>query len=407
MAGTKTFEYTVIANGSTRTGKIDGPDTQTVARHLRENGLTPIAIDEVSKTGLNMEIKLGGNRVSAKDVAVVIRQLATMVNAGLSLFNSLSAIIDQAASPGLTAILREVAYEVEGGSSLGEAMAKHPRVFSPVVIAMIKAGEAGGFLDTVLVSVAEQMESELRLRRAVKSAMVYPIVVLCFAGVIVVIMLLFIVPVFQGIFESVDKELPLPTMTLVKLSGFLRIAGLPVAAGLGALGWWWSKHKNDLAIRRKVDPIKLKTPILGGLLLKVALARLSRSIATMSAVGVPIVQTLEIVGDTAGNIVVTEAVERVKNQVMNGIGLGKAIAAEPIFGAMISHMVAVGEEAGALDQMLDKVAQFYDEEVAAATASITSIIEPILIAVVGAVVGSILISLYLPIFQLSTGAGLE
>ncbi|MDR2567380.1 MAG: type II secretion system F family protein [Bifidobacteriaceae bacterium] len=406
MAGVKTFEYTVIADGSTRSGKIDGPDQQTVARHLRENGLTPIAIDEVSKSGLNMEIKLGGDRAKPKDVAVAMRQLATMVNAGLSLFNSLNAIIEQAGSPALTAVLREVAGDVETGSSLGEAMAKHPRVFSPVTIAMIKAGEAGGFLDTVLLSVAEQMESELRLRRAVTSAMVYPAVVLVFAAIIVVIMLLFIVPVFQGIFEGVGKELPLPTLILVKLSEFLKIAGIPLLAGIIFFVWWWNRHKNDLSVRMKLDPIKLKTPIVGGLLLKVALARLSRSIATMSAVGVPIVQTLEIVGETAGNVVVTEAVERVKVQVMNGIGLGKAIATEPVFGAMIAHMVAVGEEAGALDQMLDKVAEFYDEEVTAATASITSIIEPVLIAVVGAIVGSILIALYLPIFQLTTGAAL-
>ncbi|MDR1633502.1 MAG: type II secretion system F family protein [Bifidobacteriaceae bacterium] len=407
MAGIKTFEYTVIANGSTRSGKIDGPDQQTVARHLRENGLTPIAIDEVSKTGLNMEIKLGGSRAKPKDVAIAMRQLATMVNAGLSLFNSLNAIIEQAASPALTAVLREVAGDVETGSSLGEAMSKHPRVFSPVTIAMIKAGEAGGFLDTVLISVAEQMESELRLRRAVTSAMVYPAVVLIFAAVIVVIMLLFIVPVFQGIFESVGKDLPLPTLILVKVSEFLKIAGLPLLAALIWFIWWWNRHKNDISVRQKVDPIKLKMPIVGPLMQKVALARLSRSIATMSSVGVPIVQTLEIVGETAGNVLVTEAVERVKVQVMNGVALGKAIAAEPIFGAMISHMVAVGEEAGALDQMLDKVAQFYDEEVAAATASITSIIEPVLIAFVGAIVGSILICLYLPVFQLSTGASLE
>ncbi|MDR1188341.1 MAG: type II secretion system F family protein [Bifidobacteriaceae bacterium] len=406
-AGTKTFEYTVIAGGSTRNGKIDGPDQQTVARHLRENGLTPIAIDEVSKSGLNMEIKIGGNRARPKDVAVAMRQLATMVNAGLSLFNSLNAIIDQAGSSALAVVLREVAGDVETGSSLGEAMSKHPRTFSPVIIAMIKAGEAGGFLDTVLLSVADQMEAELRLRRAVISAMVYPVVVLCFAGVIVVIMLLFIVPVFEGIFDSVDKTLPLPTLVLVKLSAFLRIAGIPLLVALILAIWWWNRHKNDLSVRQKVDPIKLKTPIVGGLMLKVALARLSRSIATMSSVGVPIVQTLEIVADTAGNVVVTEAVERVKAQVMSGVSMGKAIAAEPIFGPMISHMVAVGEEAGALDQMLDKVAQFYDEEVTAATASITSIIEPVLIAFVGVIVGSILISLYLPIFQLTTGATLE
>ncbi|MDR1117787.1 MAG: type II secretion system F family protein [Bifidobacteriaceae bacterium] len=398
----KTFEYTVIAQGNTRTGRIDGPDQQSVARHLRESGLTPIDIHEAKTTGLNMEINLGGSRAKPKDVAVTIRQLATMVNAGLSLLQSLSAIADQSQSPALQKVLRQVASEVETGSTLADALAKHPRDFSPVILAMVRAGEAGGYLDSVLNAVADQLESELRLRRAVKSAMVYPAVVLVFAAVVVVVMLLFIVPVFESIFSDLDKALPWPTQVLVNVSKFLKIGGAPIAVAIIAGVFWWRNHKNDQAVREKVDPLKLKMPIVGSLMQKVALARLSRSIATMSSVGVPIVQTLEIVGETAGNIVITEAVDRVKEQVTTGASLGKAISEEPIFGPMISRMVTVGEDAGALDTMLEKVAEFYDDEVEAATASITSIIEPLLIVVVGSVVGAILISLYLPIFQLST-----
>ncbi|MDR1393121.1 MAG: type II secretion system F family protein [Bifidobacteriaceae bacterium] len=399
---TKTFEYTVIVAGSTRTGKVDGPDTQSVARHLREGGMTPIDIHEVSNTGLNREINLGGNTVRPKDVAVCIRQLATMVSAGLSLLQSLSAISEQASSPALQKVLREVAGDVETGSTLGDALSKHSKVFSPVVLAMIRSGESGGYLDAVLTSVADQLESELKLRRAVKSAMVYPTVVLIFAVVVVIAMLLFIVPVFEGIFADLGKELPLPTQILVSLSQFLKYAGGPLLV-LVLLGlWWWRNHHNDLAVREKLDPLKLKAPIMGGLMQKVALARLSRSIATMSRVGVPIVQTLGIVGETAGNVVITQAVDRVKEKVVTGSALGKAISEEPIFGPMISRMVAVGEDAGALDTMLEKVAEFYDDEVEAATASITSIIEPVLIVMVGSIVGAILISLYLPIFQLST-----
>jgi type IV pilus assembly protein PilC len=403
----KTFEYTALAGGVQRTGKIEGPDKQTVARHLRESGMTPMAINDVTKAGLQREIRIGSGRAKTKDVALAIRQLATMVNAGLSLLNSISAVADQASSEALQRVLRDVASDVEAGSALGAAMAKHPKDFSPVVIAMVTAGEAGGYLDEVLTSVAEQMESEVKLRRAVKGAMVYPAVVMVFAGVVVVIMLLFIVPVFQGIFDSLGQDLPLPTKIMVWLSTGLKWGGLPLLALLIAGGVWWSNHKNDLAVRERIDPMKLRMPLIGPLMQKVALARLSRSIATMSNVGVPIVQTLEIVGETAGNVVISDAVQRVRDQVMAGSGLGKAIAAEPIFGPMISRMVAVGEEAGALDQMLDKVAQFYDDEVQAATASITSIIEPILIVGVGVVVGGILISLYLPIFQLSTGQGME
>ncbi|MDR2253897.1 MAG: type II secretion system F family protein [Bifidobacteriaceae bacterium] len=399
---TKTFEYTVIAGGSTQSGKIEGPDQRAVARHLREAGLTPIDIREAASGGLHTEINFGSSTAKPKDVAVTIRQLATMVNAGLSLLQSLNAIADQTGSTALQKVLRQVASDVETGSTLADALAKHPKDFSPVILAMVRAGEAGGYLDQVLSSVAEQLEAELRLRRAVKSAMVYPIVVLIFAAIVVVAMLLFIVPVFEGIFADLGKELPVPTKVLVGLSGLLKIAGAPLLVLLLLMGWWWSNHKNDLAVREKLDPIKLKLPIIGGLLLKVSLARLSRSIATMSRVGVPIVQTLEITGETAGNVVVTDAVARVKEQVTVGSSLGKAIAAEPIFGPMISRMVSVGEEAGALDSMLEKVAEFYDDEVQQATTAITSIIEPVLIVMVGSIVGAILICLYLPIFELTT-----
>jgi type IV pilus assembly protein PilC len=365
--------------------------------------MTPTSISEVRKTGLQREIRLRGNNVKPKDVAVAIRQLATMVNAGLALLNCINAVADQAQSEALGRVLRSVASDVETGSALGQSLAAHPKVFSPVVIAMVKAGETGGYLDQVLLSVAEQMESEVRLRRAVKGAMVYPLVVLGFAVVIVVVMLLAIVPVFEGIFLSLNQELPLPTKIMVWLSVMLKWTGIPVLVLIILALRWWSNHKNDMSVRRVVDPMKLKAPLIGGLMQKVALARLSRSIATMSAVGVPIVQTLEIVRDTAGNVVIAEAVSRVRDAVLIGRPLGKAIAAEPIFGSMISKMVAVGEEAGALDEMLRKVAQFYDEEVTTATASITSIIEPVMIVGVGGIVGSILIALYLPIFQLSTG----
>jgi type IV pilus assembly protein PilC len=399
---TKTFEYTVIAGGATQSGKVDGPDAQTVARHLRESGLTPIDIREAPTSLLQRDINIGGSRAKPKDVAVMIRQLATMVNAGLSLLQSITAIADQSSSLALQKVLREVAGDIETGWTLADALAKHPKMFSPVILAMVRAGEAGGYLDAVLSSVAEQLEGELRLRRAIKAAMVYPAVVLIFAFFVVIAMLLFIVPIFEGIFSDLGKELPLPTQILVSLSNFLKIGGLPLALVVAFCGWWWANHRNDLAVREKVDPIKLKIPLVGGLMLKVSLARLSRSIATMSRVGVPIVQTLDIVGETSGNIVVTQAVERVKQQVTRGSALGKAISEEPIFGPMISRMVSVGEDAGALDSMLEKVAEFYDDEVQNATASITSIIEPILIVFVGSIVGGILICLYFPIFQLST-----
>jgi type IV pilus assembly protein PilC len=387
--------------GKKRVQRIEAPSDQAVAAHLRERGLVAVAIEEVSTGGWNTELSFGGG-IKPKDVVVMTRQLATMVNAGLSLLRSLMVLADQTSNVKLAKIMREVAGVVESGGTLADGFAAHPQTFSPVVIAMIRAGEVGGFLDQVLVTVADNMEAEIKLRHTVKSAMTYPVLVVCFAFVIVIAMLLFVVPIFSDMFTSLGEELPLPTLILIKAADILKVVGPFGLIGLIAAGIWWKRNKNLAWVRAKVDPFKLRMPLFGSLFSKVALARFCRNFATMTRVGVPVVQALEIVGDTAGNTVIADAVARVCEAVTRGEPIGRAMSGEAVFPAMIRQMIAVGEDAGSLDTMLDKVASFYDDEVTAATASLTSIIEPLLIIVVGAIVGSILIALYLPIFALST-----
>jgi type IV pilus assembly protein PilC len=401
-APSRTFEYTVFDNnGKKRVQRIEAPGDQAVAAHLRERGMVAVDIREVKTTGLNREVRFS-SRIKPKDVVVMTRQLATMVNSGLSLLRALSVLAEQTANERLARIMLEIAGVVENGGTLADGFASHGRIFSPVVIAMIRAGETGGFLDQVLVTVADNMEAEIKLRRTVKSAMTYPTLVVGVAVLVVIGMLIGVVPIFAGIFASLGSELPLPTRMLIVAADIMKIAGpvMLVATIFGVI--WWNKNKNLPAIRAKVDPLKLRVPLFGDLMKKVALARFCRNLSTMTRVGVPVVQALEVVGDTAGNIVIAEAVGRVREAVMRGEPIGRAMASESIFPAMIRQMVSVGEDAGSLDTMLSKVAGFYDDEVTATTNSLTSIIEPLLIVIVGAVVGSILIALYLPIFQLST-----
>jgi type IV pilus assembly protein PilC len=401
-APARIFEYTILdPAGKKRTQRIEAPNDQAVAAHLRERGMVAVAINEVRTTGLNRELSFGSG-VKPKDVVVMTRQLATMVNSGLSIMRALTILSEQTANTSLAKILREIAGVVENGGTLADGFAAHPRVFSPVIIAMIRAGEVGGFLDQVLLTVADNMEAEIRLRRTVKSAMTYPVLVVIFAVIIVIAMLLGVVPIFAGVFESLDSQLPLPTRVLMGAAEILKIIGPFLAVGLVLFIIWWRRNKNTPMVRAKVDPIKISMPLFGDLMKKVALARFCRNLSTMTRVGVPVVQALQVVGDTSGNTVIAEAVARVREVVTQGEPIGRAMASETVFPPMIRQMIAVGEDAGDLDTMLSKVADFYDNEVETTTAALTSIIEPLLIVFVGLIVGAILIALYLPIFQLST-----
>lgn len=383
-------------------GKIEAPTESAAIDRMRTLGLSPVKVSEsVAGTGLNREIEIGGGkRVGLKDLAVLSRQAATMVAAGLSLLKTLSILAEQTENKKLKTTLSSVARDVEVGFALSDALGKHPRIFPPLMINMIRAGEIGGFLDGALNTIAVNYEKEAKLREQIKSAMTYPVMVLCMSVVAVIVMLIFIVPIFQQMFEGMGSGLPLPTMMLVWLSQSMVVV-VPVGVIVGvAFSIWWNANKHTERVRKFVDPLKLKLPVFGKLIAKIAITRFCRNLADMVKAGVPILQALNIVGEASGNWVIENAAHNVANSVRVGKSLSGPLSEESVFPPMAAQMIAVGEDAGALDTMLSKVADFYDDEVKATTESLTSIIEPLLIAFLGVVVGGMVVALYMPIFSM-------
>lgn len=401
MAATKTYEYSVRDRaGKLASGKLDAANEAVLVGKLKAMGYAPISVRE-SGTGMNKEITLpwGGN-VGLKDLAVMSRQFATMINSGLSLLRALTILADQTENKKLGATLGEVRSEVETGQSLSGSLAKHPQIFPPLMINMIRAGEVGGFLDAVLLQIAENYEAEVKLRNKVKSAMTYPVVVFTMAILAVVGMLLFIVPIFEEMFDGLGGELPAPTKVLVWLSGVLRFAAPIIVVAIVVAVVVWQKIKHQARVHAVVDPLYLKAPVFGGLVQKIALSRFARNLGTMISSGVPILQALDIVADTTGNVVLTKAIHEVQDSVRQGESLAGPLANHPVFPAMVVQMLAVGEDTGAMDTMLHKISEFYDQEVEATTEALTSLIEPLMIAILGAVIGGMIVALYMPIFSI-------
>lgn len=397
----ETFDYQVRDRaGKVVKGRIDAQSPAAVASKLKGMGYAPISIAKAN-AGLNKELHIPGfgERVKLKDIAISARQFATMINSGLSLLRALSILSEQTDNKKLGEVYSQVRMAVEQGSSLSQAFAHHDRVFPPIMINMVRAGETGGFLDQVLLQLAENFEAEVKLRAKIKSAMTYPVVVFAFAILSMTAMLVFIVPVFADMFAGLGGELPLPTRVLVALSGALK-AALPFLLLFAIIGFFlWRRFKNHPKVRNVVDPFKLKAPIFGKLFQKVAISRFSRNLGTMIHAGVPILQSLDIVSDTTGNVVLSRAIDDVENSVRRGESLAGPLAEHSVFPPMVVQMMAVGEDTGSLDAMLHKISDFYDAEVEATTEALTSLIEPIMIAVVGAIVGAMIIALYMPIFK--------
>lgn len=397
---TKTFEYAVRdRRGKLVSGKLEAPSEAAVVQRLRGMGYAPVSLRE-SGTGMNREISLPfGGGVKLKDLAVMSRQFATMINSGLSLLRALSILADQTESKPLAKALAEVRTSVETGQSLSAGLAKHPKIFPPLAINMVRAGEVGGFLDRVMLQIAENFEAEVKLRSKIKSAMTYPVVVFVIAILSVIGMLLFVVPIFAKMFSDLGGTLPAATRVLVALSTALRFAA-PLLVVLGiAAAIVWGRVRHTERVRSFVDPLKLRLPVFGQLFRKVAISRFSRNLGTMLSSGVPILQSLEIVGETSGNVVLRSAAASVAESVRRGESLAGPLSAHTVFPPMVVQMLAVGEDTGAIDTMLHKVSDFYDAEVEATTEALTSLIEPIMIAVLGGVIGSMIIALYLPIFN--------
>jgi type IV pilus assembly protein PilC len=382
-------------------GKMDADGEAAVATRLRSQGMIPISISKDSKVGIKMEIRLRKPKVKLKDLAVFSRQFATMINSGLSLLRALNILAQQTENESLKDAIKAIRDDVERGSSLSASMSKHPKVFNKLFVSMVRAGETGGQLDTVLVRVADTFEADYKLRQKVKSAMTYPVVVAGIAVLLVSVMLMFIVPTFANMFTDLGGELPLPTKILMTISQQSKIL-IPILVVLSVAGFIGYKkaRASNAEFRLRTDQAKLKAPVFGNLFQKIALSRFSRTLGLLLRAGVPVLQALDIVSDTTGNEVMTRAALDVKESVRTGESMSAPLERHKVFPPMTVQMIAVGEDTGALDAMLDKISDFYDQEVESTTEQLTAMIEPLMIAVLGGIVGAMVIALYMPMFKI-------
>lgn len=401
MADTYTYKVRDRA-GKLVEGKLEADSQPLVVSKLRSMGYMPISVEREQGAALQKELKLPGfgDKVKVKDVALFARQFATMISAGLTLLRALAILEEQGENKALSKVVGQVRHDIETGLSISAALSKHPKVFSQLFVAMVKSGEAGGNLDEVLVRLADTMEKQVALRRAVKSAMTYPAVVGVLILLIFTAMLLFIVPVFKGMYTDLGGTLPLPTRALLAVSNAFRNFWFII---FGAFGGGLFGFKRWIATeggRAKWDAAKLKMPIFKPLVRKTALARFTRTLSGLIRSGVAILESLDITAQTAGNHVVASAIRASSEAVRNGEPLSRPLAEYPVMPPMVVQMIAVGEETGALDEMLEKIAEYYDAEVQATVEALTSLIEPLLIVFMGLVVGSMVVALYMPMFQI-------
>jgi type IV pilus assembly protein PilC len=400
MSAAATFSYKAVDGaGLPSKGEISGASKQAVTDELKARGLTVMDLVE-RKSGLNMELSLLPKRVKPAELTVMTRQLATMISAGMTLLRAFYVLEEQAENPKLKEILSAVREDIEAGLTFSDSLAKHPKVFNPLYVAMVKAGEAGGVLEEALDRIADQLEKDDALRRQVKAAMAYPAVVMIFALGVLLGLIAFIVPVFVGVFKDFGGELPLITRLTVNASNF--VTGqwyLLIAASVGGIVGF-KKWRTSSRGRPQWDRLRLRIPFkIGNTVQKIALARWSRTFSALYSAGVPIMQAIEVTGQTAGNAVLEETMESVIESVKSGGSIAAPLRDAPIFPPMTAQMIAVGEETGNLDTMLTKVADFYEDEVAAAIKALTSILEPVMIVLVGAIVGFIVVAMYMPMFK--------
>ncbi|HLA81103.1 MAG TPA: type II secretion system F family protein, partial [Thermoleophilia bacterium] len=387
--------------GGQFTGQLTGESKAAVVAELRRKGFTVLRLEE--KRGLPDigQLLEATKRIKTRDKAVFARQFATMINSGLAVLRALHVLETQTQNPKLRDIVRAVREDVEAGMPLSDAMAKHPAAFDRLYVAMVRAGEAGGALDQTLNRLATQLEKDDSLRRSIKSAMAYPVLIAAFAIMVMIGMLLFIIPIFANMYKDLGGQLPSLTRMMMGVSNVLKGYWFIVFPVLILLVWLMIRMKNTEQGRRGWDRMKLKLPMkLGPVVQKIAIARFSRTLATLVSSGVPILQAIEITGKTSGNSVLEESMVDVKESVRSGESIAKPLSRVPVFPPMVTHMISIGEETGALDSMLNKIADFYEDEVDAAIKSLTSIIEPIMMMFVGGMVGLIVISMYLPMFNM-------
>jgi type IV pilus assembly protein PilC len=394
---TYVFKAIDLAGGKAK-GEVEADSKQAVSDQLKQRGL--IVLDIADKhSSKNIELAFTKS-VKPTELAIFARQLSTMISSGMSILRALYVLEEQTESKYLKETIVAVRKDVEAGLSLSDAMARHPKVFNPLFVAMTQAGEMGGVLEDSLQRVADQLQKDAALRRQVKSAMIYPALVATFAIGVMMALVAFLVPVFEGVFKEFGGELPKLTQVSVLMSKVVTHYWWAMFGVTGGVIVTFVKWKKTTRGRKQWDHFRLHVPMkIGTIVQQVAVARWSRTLASLTHAGVPLLQALEITGRTGGNSAVQESMDGVIASVKRGGTIAAPLAQAPIFPAMVTHMVGVGEETGALDEMLDRIAEFYEEQVEAAVKALMSILEPILIIVIGAMVGFIVISMYLPLFE--------
>src|SRR6187551_3971242 len=397
------YSYSAInAEGLQLDGEVHAPDLEAAREQLRVRGLLAEFIDELPASG-EEGVRTVFKKIKPKTLQIFSRQFATMIEAGLNVVSSLVILEEQTDDPYFAMVIKEIRADVEGGLLLSQALARHPKIFSRLYIAMVEAGEAAGILDQVLDRVAYQIEKETQIKRRVKGAMMYPTMVLIFATLVLIGLLMFLVPVFVNIFAQLNGELPTLTQWVVAASDQLRSHWFIIFPAIGLIVWGIRRFKRTEPGRQLWDRIKLRIPMkIGDVVLKVTMARFSRTLSTLVAAGVDIIKALEITGQTAGNWVVEEALADVRVRVHEGVPIAQPLIENPVFPPMVAQMVKIGEETGELEKMLSKIADFYEDEVDAAVQSLTSIVEPIMMIGVGIMVGIIIIAMYMPMFKMLT-----
>jgi type IV pilus assembly protein PilC len=391
------FSYTARAlNGELKTATIDAASREEAVAQLRRQRLTVVKVDEESKRQ-----KPGGGKIKMRDIVIFTRQFSTMINSGLPLVQALDILAKQSENKTLQEVTRAVVFDVESGHTVADALRKHPKAFNDLYVNMVAAGEAGGILDTILMRLAVFMEKNDVLIRKVKGAMIYPAVIMSVAGIAITVLLIFVIPVFENMFGSVGLALPLPTRIVIGVSKFLRGFGglatvVAIVAGFFGIKNYYKTNDGKLVIDRAL----LKFPILGDVLRKSAVSRFTRTLGTLISSGVSILDGLEITAKTAGNRVIQDAIMASRSSIAGGDTIAAPLAKSQVFPPMVISMIAVGESTGGLDEMLSKIADFYDEEVDAAVSGLLSLLEPVMIVFLGVVVGGMVIAMYLPIFDM-------
>ncbi|MFQ5848164.1 MAG: type II secretion system F family protein [Candidatus Methylomirabilales bacterium] len=396
-------------SGRTRTGQVvngemDAPNREAVVAQLRRQQVLATSVKPKAK---DIEIRVPGfgGAVGDKDLAVVTRQLATMIDAGLPLVQCLDILAQQQEKKVFKKTLHEIREDVEGGSTFSNALKRHPKVFGTLYTNMVEAGEAGGILDTILNRLAAYIEKAMALKKRVKTAMFYPSTIVTVAIVVVIFLLIYVIPTFQQLFAGFGATLPLPTVIVLELSRIVRTYLLFMVGGLVALIVGIRFYYRTTGGKRAIDSLLLRLPVFGPLIRKVAVAKFTRTLGTLVSSGVAILDGLDITARTAGNKVVEEAVFRARMTIAQGKTIAEPLQASGVFPPMVVQMIAVGEQTGALDRMLNKIADFYDEEVDVAVAGLTSLLEPLLVIFLGVIIGGVVIAMYLPIFKLISVVG--